>query len=592
MTQSDISSVLSMNDMSENKEEVVLAVKQPESVHVELMPYQRAGIYMMESVEKSKHMEKKEDGFNISIETNIAFYSDSVGSGKTLTAIGLIARNRMKVDVENIHVDMYVSAGTISVKRRMKYRPNMYVDSTLVISSPSIVIQWEKEISKTDLVSMTIDTRAKIRDLSIEEASDYDVILCTTGMYKDFQKKFDTSYWKRVMFDEADSAHVPGMKRVNGEFTWLLTATPEYIHTVKGRGHWINQTFSHFPDARMLVIKNDDAFIDKCKKTPQYTTIRHKCFSPLIADVVAAHVDSGIMAMINAGDMAGAIASLGGIGDESIVDLVTKNYRDELKHAHNTLAEHEERKDAGAKALVKKWKERITEIEKKIQVLNDRFKDAMKETCSVCSTPFTDPVMISCCQNIACAECMFGWMKGKNHPQCIWCRKYIKEQKMTHLVKKGDEQKKDGEGKSEEKEEKRMTKDETLLKIIKHNKEGKYIVFSGFDQTFSHIEDLFKTNGITYALIKGTRHMRQKRLKMFRSGEIQVILLNSRMNGAGIDLPETTDIIMYHRMNPALETQSIGRGQRMGRTTSLRVHYLESDHEVQGEYQEQQEYED
>ena len=51
--------------------------------------------------------------------------------------------------------------------------------------------------------------------------------------------------------------------------------------------------------------------------------------------------------------------------------------------------------------------------------------------------------------------------------------------------------------------------------------------------------------------------------------------MNSRNDGSGIDLPEATDVILYHKMSsPAIETQVLGRALRLGRTTSLNVHRL------------------
>ena len=38
-----------------------------------------------------------------------------------------------------------------------------------------------------------------------------------------------------------------------------------------------------------------------------------------------------------------------------------------------------------------------------------------------------------------------------------------------------------------------------------------------------------------------------------------MLCLNSINNGAGINLQETTDIILYHKMSPQIETQIIGR---------------------------------
>ncbi len=55
-----------------------------------------------------------------------------------------------------------------------------------------------------------------------------------------------------------------------------------------------------------------------------------------------------------------------------------------------------------------------------------------------------------------------------------------------------------------------------------------------------------------------------------------MIFLNGRFDGSGINLPETTDIILYHKTStPEIETQVLGRALRLGRSTGdLTVHRL------------------
>ena len=75
--------------------------------------------------------------------------------------------------------------------------------------------------------------------------------------------------------------------------------------------------------------------------------------------------------------------------------------------------------------------------------------------------------------------------------------------------------------------------------------------------------------------IKGRSESREKLIKEFKSGKSSVIFLNSRNNGAGINLQECTDIILYHRMEDSTTTQILGRANRIGRTEELNVHHLQ-----------------
>ena len=63
--------------------------------------------------------------------------------------------------------------------------------------------------------------------------------------------------------------------------------------------------------------------------------------------------------------------------------------------------------------------------------------------------------------------------------------------------------------------------------------------------------------------------------------ELNCLLLNSTNTGAGLNLENTTDLVLYHNMSSELSIQVIGRAQRPGRTTSLNVYRLVYDNEKQ-----------
>ena len=70
-------------------------------------------------------------------------------------------------------------------------------------------------------------------------------------------------------------------------------------------------------------------------------------------------------------------------------------------------------------------------------------------------------------------------------------------------------------------------------------------------------------------------------VERFKKGDIRVIMLNSRENGSGIDLSFATDIIFYMALDSASEDrQALGRAQRVGRGSPLRVHRLYHENEL------------
>ena len=60
----------------------------------------------------------------------------------------------------------------------------------------------------------------------------------------------------------------------------------------------------------------------------------------------------------------------------------------------------------------------------------------------------------------------------------------------------------------------------------------------------------------------------------YKDKKVNILILNAKFFGSGLNLQMTDDIIIYHRMDKELEKQVIGRGQRLGRTGQLNVHYL------------------
>ena len=74
--------------------------------------------------------------------------------------------------------------------------------------------------------------------------------------------------------------------------------------------------------------------------------------------------------------------------------------------------------------------------------------------------------------------------------------------------------------------------------------------------------------------MKGSTGRITKIIEQYKGNELDILLLNSRYFGSGLNLENTTDIFMFHKMNESIENQVIGRAQRPGRTQVLNVYRL------------------
>ena len=85
-----------------------------------------------------------------------------------------------------------------------------------------------------------------------------------------------------------------------------------------------------------------------------------------------------------------------------------------------------------------------------------------------------------------------------------------------------------------------------------------------------------ENESISYRRVIGTTATINKIVNNYKlpnshSESIKILLLNAEYCASGINLENTSDIVIYHSMTPAKTKQIIGRGQRPGRTSQLNV---------------------
>jgi hypothetical protein len=93
------------------------------------------------------------------------------------------------------------------------------------------------------------------------------------------------------------------------------------------------------------------------------------------------------------------------------------------------------------------------------------------------------------------------------------------------------------------------------------------------------IDKILVDENISFSKLAGNINVINNTIEKFKNGKIKVLLLNATNYGSGLNLQMASDIIIYHEMTAELQTQIIGRSQRMGRTEQLNVYYLIHDNE-------------
>ena len=549
----------------ENYEDIPI-VEQPSNLKIKLFRHQLAAIHKMEKREE----DKKISYATRIIESNIGLYTEITGYGKTVAMIGLILRDKMEWSMEIPYVHKFITT-VYGNGRIISYSLTSYtkLNSTLILANQSLINQWKDTLNFTNLTYTLISTKKQVENVN---PTNYDIVLCIPTMYNKFISKFPSHAWKRFIFDEPSHTKIPSMGHIMAGFNWFITATPEmllYNNRTMRNSNFLSSLFSLYMDSNVwqaLIVKNPDEFVRLSYSIPETTHKYHSCHQPLY-NICRGVVGSNILEMIEAGDISNAVKILGGKRTDNILDLVKRKKQEELTEANMKITIYAAREASlmNLERLVK-WQDKKTSLLNQLQVIDDRFKDALSGTCSICFDTFEEPVMLSCCQNLFCGGCIISWLsRGKKCPLCrepvdlsniiyITSKKEVEEEPHSHNYKK--------------------TKQETIIEILKNNKDGKFIIFSSFDETFYAIRTVLSDENIKFSEVQGRSETRNRKINAFKSGDTNVMFLNSRQNGAGINLQEATDIILYHEMTVDLSTQIIGRANRIGREKSLIVHHL------------------
>ena len=561
------------NELDSN---VVEYPTQPKTFSINLYPHQLSAIAMMEKREQTKLItldamtNDNPHDRNMNIVTNVGIYADITGYGKTASTIGLIMRDKMEWNESELYIHnsyiMHYGDGRIFATENVKYEK---IDCNIVLVSQTLIKQWETELSASNLNYEIICTKKQVTSCNPRE---HDVLVISPSMYNFFMAHHNGNHypyaWKRFIFDEPQNTNISGMKPIMAGFNWFISATPHLmLNKARNRNSFITNMF-HFGVHRQifdaLIVKNNDNYVRESYRLPETRHIEYDTYQPL-CNIVRGIASDSITKMLEADNIQGAIKLLGGstdnINQENIFDLLRNRKQDKLREIEMKIALYRERNDS---VKENKWKAKEDIIKQQLTSLEQRISNISSAPCVICTDTCTKPVMIGGCCHIFCGACILQWLKTK--PTCPVCRNPTESKELIYINTSLQT--------LNEPVSNIMTKQQTVIDIIKKKQGGKFIVFSAFEETFINIRNCLEHENITYGEISGKKEHREQTINEFKHGNVDVLFLNSINSGDGLNLQEATDVILYHKMSSGLETQIIGRANRIGRNIDLSVHHL------------------
>jgi hypothetical protein len=272
------------------------------------------------------------------------------------------------------------------------------------------------------------------------------------------------------------------------------------------------------------------------------------------------------------------------------------------------------------KHLIETTKEEYTQIRKDSSVTIERVKNNIKEgDCPICLSDLDDEdediIIVKCCGVVICGTCCFGTVFPKNsqHGQCSNCRTPLNLKSLIYLnsnidlnkiIEEDIEPEKKPEDISNTADEpddtpvdkfsailniingkntpNRTLVDVTINNLMKGNNptsiavHRKVLIFANYEETLCKINKILDDNDIKYWKLHGLHGTINKTVEEFTKYEGKcALIINSVKHCAGLNLQACTDLIFAHKiLDNNIETQVVGRGQRLGRTNTMQVHFM------------------
>lgn len=571
-------------------------IEQIDNSSIQLFPHQLTAIYALSEIEKN-HMIKTNvhQGAINTVTTNIGIYSDMVGAGKTLSMISLIhysERPSAKIDIPEMVHNNYTM--TISYSN---FQEIHHIDSNLIVVPHNLVIQWRDAMLKfKDLKFTIIKTKKDIENFSVENDTSEIVLVSNNQLNKLYEKiappRPKRLRWNRIILDEPQILNniYGSVGHFDYDFIWFICATPGDLFNYRyRRPTYLNSFFSTSHNSRMneysscLVVKNHDDFVDDSLSLPQYVSQYILCKTPVYYNVVRNNLPTAAaLERLRANDITGAIQTFAcdtGSAANIITDL-TKFYEDKIKRLEYNNSEINQNPYLDNSQKIEKIQrnnEKIAEFKSKITNITERISDTM---CPICLDDIEHPKAITkCCQNSFCMSCILMTISASREQKCPICKNKLSRQNI--FVEHGQEECKSSDT---EEENPLKSKNAALAEFINSLEDDrKLIIFSYYDETFRKLTEYFNAldsqMNKNIAFLKGRVETQMSTIKKFNEGNIKVIMMNAEYCGSGLNLQMATDIVIYHKLPKTLENQVIGRAQRPGRNTPLRITYLKYDDE-------------
>ena len=574
---------------------------------IELKAHQRASLQRclyMENVGVPFDQDLSQEGRYKHVKTNIGILGDKVGSGKSFTILALMLVNPQPL-IKYTKTFVYAN-GHVAFK--------MCADESVVCADVNVVVvphtiarQWMSYVRafSDDFVPLLINSNKVVETLD-DTLSKVNLVVVTCNFYRALStyltdRKIQV---RRVVFDEVDTAQTPNAKRANAKFYWFVSAS--YKNVLDPYPRWVFNYDADRPASRQIstgivnnafaknifatlyktvstadqryieriVVKSADDFVERSFDLPDPQAHHIVCTSPVEIDILSGITNKNIVRSLNAGDVVTAISYISPSNvntEDNIVAAVRRDFDMRLANVHVRLAMARDllykNESMRSRSIAKVERER-GELLEKINLIEERVRTA--DVCCVCYSAFQTKTVTKCCKNSFCLGCISTWLT--EHNTCPMCKAHCAHESFFVVHDHPTDAPSDSDP-GEPPRTAPKTKLEALRDIVSQEGARKLIVFSEYDHAFVSIRQVLQELDVRHEMLKGGSVSRI--VELYRSAsDLRVLLVNPRWSGVGLNLENTTDVVIYHGVTPQMEKQIVGRAHRTGRESALRVWHL------------------
>ena len=480
------------------------------------------------------------------------------------------------------------------------------------------VVDGINTASSSTSVNNDVSSRISARnDRVAQTLSQYNLVLVTSTIYNRFAQ-FLTEHkikLQRAIYDEVDNLNVSGCKHVDANFIWFITAS--YGNILYPKGHnkyepaigryvWYSNGIKHSGFLKnilidlhynvsrnmmkVLIVKNSEGYVEASLSLPEINTNYILCRTPHEINVLNGVVDRNIMNHLNADDIQGALAYLSSSQKSTEVNIISRvieKYTRQvtnIKLQLNMTQELHFENETDRRNEIHRLEKHMETMTKKIDLITERIKE--NDLCTICYDTASNKTLTSCCQNTFCFKCINVWL-AQSHV-CPLCKIkmnigdlfVIDETAVDQPSTESDHDTDIFDPLKPNPKNDKFQNLELILSSLKNKEDAKVLIFAAFDNTFTNVVPILQRLGTHYEYVKGNSNQIRCTIERYKEGNTKVLLMNTQHFGSGLNLENTTDMILFHKFDTENEKQVIGRAQRYGRKEPLNVHYLLYENEM------------